>query len=99
MNGMLGAGATSSSSEDKQMFLELMVAQLSYQDPMNPTDYSAFLAPTAQFNALVRYRSCAEWCATNPDGRIQPEHRGGPGNVRRGTCPSRQQKTSPPCQP
>nr|WP_281363772.1 flagellar hook capping FlgD N-terminal domain-containing protein [Nocardioides daedukensis] len=61
---MLGAGATSSSSEDKQMFLELMVAQLRYQDPMNPTDSSAFLAQTAQFNALEQMTKVAEASAT-----------------------------------
>ncbi|RLV56472.1 flagellar hook capping protein [Aeromicrobium phragmitis] len=37
---------------DKQMFLELLVAQLRYQDPLNPTDSADFLAQTAQFSTL-----------------------------------------------
>jgi flagellar basal-body rod modification protein FlgD len=64
MNGMLGSASQASSGEDKQMFLELMVAQLRYQDPMNPTDSSAFLAQTAQFNALEQMTKVAEASAT-----------------------------------
>jgi flagellar basal-body rod modification protein FlgD len=46
--------------DDKQMFLELMVAQLRYQDPMNPTDSSAFLAQSAQFTALEKMQDVAD---------------------------------------
>ncbi|WP_447643268.1 flagellar hook capping FlgD N-terminal domain-containing protein [Nocardioides zeae] len=48
---------------DKQMFLELMVAQLRYQDPLNPTDSSAFLAQSAQFTALEKMQSVADQTA------------------------------------
>ncbi|MDT0200796.1 flagellar hook capping FlgD N-terminal domain-containing protein [Nocardioides sp. AE5] len=62
--GMFGQSAVSASAEDKQMFLELMVAQLRYQDPLNPTDSSAFLAQTAQFNSLEQMTKVAEATTT-----------------------------------
>jgi flagellar basal-body rod modification protein FlgD len=50
------AGATSSvsrtddgSSLGGEAFLQLLVAQLKYQDPMNPAQGTEFLAQTAQF--------------------------------------------------
>ena len=46
--------------EDKQMFLELMVAQLRYQDPMNPADSGEFLAQSAQFTALEKMQDVAD---------------------------------------
>src|SRR3954452_14954010 len=39
-------------SDDKDMFLKLMVEQMSHQDPMNPTDGDAWLAQMAQFNSV-----------------------------------------------
>ena len=48
----LGATSTTAAQDDKQMFMELMVAQLRYQDPLNPTDSGEFLAQSAQFTAL-----------------------------------------------
>jgi flagellar basal-body rod modification protein FlgD len=47
-------------SEDKEMFLQLLVAQMRYQDPMNPTDSSEFLAQSAQFNALEKMSQVAD---------------------------------------
>ena len=55
-----GATTASSTSEDKQMFLELMVAQLRYQDPLNPTDSGAFLAQSAQFTALEKMQDVSD---------------------------------------
>jgi flagellar basal-body rod modification protein FlgD len=49
--------------EDKQMFLELMVAQLRYQDPMNPADSGEFLAQSAQFTALEKMQEVADQTA------------------------------------
>jgi flagellar basal-body rod modification protein FlgD len=37
---------------DQQAFLKLLMAQLQYQDPLEPMDNTAFLSQTAQFNAL-----------------------------------------------
>ncbi|WP_019144101.1 flagellar hook assembly protein FlgD [Aeromicrobium massiliense] len=45
-------GEQSSTANDKSMFLNLLVTQLRYQDPMNPTDSSEFMAQTAQFQSL-----------------------------------------------
>lgn len=46
-------GATSSSTMvDKNMFLQLLVAQLKNQDPLNPTDSTQFVTQLAQFQQL-----------------------------------------------
>ncbi|TIC83526.1 flagellar hook capping protein [Nocardioides sp. GY 10113] len=55
--------STTSASDDKQMFLELMVAQLRYQDPLNPTDSSEMLAQSAQFSALEAMQNVADQTA------------------------------------
>src|SRR4051812_2940840 len=47
-------------SKDKDMFLQLLVAQMRYQDPMNPTDSSQFLAQSAQFTALEKMQDVAD---------------------------------------
>ena len=39
-------------TDDKDMFLKLMVEQMSHQDPMNPTDGDQWLAQMAQFNSV-----------------------------------------------
>ena len=63
-SGMLAPGMTStdqsSVQDDKQMFLELLVAQLRYQDPLNPTDSGEFLAQSAQFTALEKMQEVAD---------------------------------------
>lgn len=66
--GVTGAASTggttsTSSSDDKDMFLQLMVAQMKYQDPLNPTDSSQFLAQTAQFTALEKMQDVADQSA------------------------------------
>ncbi|SEB89326.1 flagellar basal-body rod modification protein FlgD [Nocardioides exalbidus] len=55
-----GTTTLSSTSEDKQMFLELMVAQLRYQDPLNPADSGEFLAQSAQFTALEKMQDVSD---------------------------------------
>ncbi len=50
-------------SEDKEMFLQLLVAQLRYQDPMNPADSGEFLAQSAQFTALEKMQAVADQTA------------------------------------
>jgi flagellar basal-body rod modification protein FlgD len=46
------AAATSSSSMGKSDFLNLLVTQLSNQDPLNPMDNQQFAAQLAQFSSL-----------------------------------------------
>jgi flagellar basal-body rod modification protein FlgD len=54
------ASTGASGSADKEMFLQLLVAQMRYQDPMNPTDSSQFLAQSAQFTALEKMQDVAD---------------------------------------
>ena len=61
--GVTGAAATTTTgtnSPDKDMFLQLLVAQMRNQDPANPTDSSEFLAQTAQFTALEKMQQVAD---------------------------------------
>lgn len=46
------AASSSSTSSDSQMFLQLMVAQMQYQDPDNPTDTSTMLQQNATFTEV-----------------------------------------------
>ncbi len=48
---------------DKEMFLQLLVAQLRYQDPMNPADSSEFLSQSAQFTSLEKMQDLADQTA------------------------------------
>lgn len=49
--------------KDKEMFLQLLVAQLKYQDPSNPADSSEFLSQSAQFTALEKMQDVADQTA------------------------------------
>ena len=42
---------------DKDMFLQLLVAQLKYQNPMEPMDSSQFMAQNAQYTTVEKLRS------------------------------------------
>ena len=55
-----GSSTTKKPGADKDMFLQLLVTQLRYQDPTNPTDSSQFLAQTAQFSALEAMQDVSE---------------------------------------
>jgi flagellar basal-body rod modification protein FlgD len=55
-----GPTTTTSTSADKDLFLQLLVAQMRYQDPSNPTDSSEFLAQTAQFTSLEKMQAVAD---------------------------------------
>jgi flagellar basal-body rod modification protein FlgD len=52
LNGTLGAGGSSTTTASKGLsndnFLQLLVAQLKYQDPSKPVDTAEFMAQTAQ---------------------------------------------------
>ena len=56
----LSTTVPTATSNDKDMFLQLLVAQMKYQDPMNPTDSSEFLAQSAQFTALEKMQAVAD---------------------------------------
>ncbi len=42
----------SSDNVDQNQFLQLLVAQIRYQDPTNPSDSTAFVTQLAQFSSL-----------------------------------------------
>ena len=49
-----------SSSLGQDAFLKLLVAQLKYQDPTNPSDGAEFLAQTAQFTQVEKLSELAK---------------------------------------
>ncbi|GAA1907739.1 flagellar hook assembly protein FlgD [Lapillicoccus jejuensis] len=51
---------TSGGMGDKDTFLQLLVAQLRYQDPSNPTDSSQLMAQSAQFTSLEKMQAVAD---------------------------------------
>jgi len=46
------ADSASSASADQDMFLQLLVAQLENQDPLNPVDGTTFVTQLAEFQQL-----------------------------------------------
>lgn len=44
-------------AEDKNMFLKLLVAQLTHQDPLNPVEDKEFIAQLAQFTSVEKLQS------------------------------------------
>lgn len=62
--GLLALANTSTGStstrEDHDTFLQLLVAQLRYQDPMNPTDSTQLMAQNAQYTALEKMQDVSD---------------------------------------
>lgn len=50
-NNLVGTGATANLA-NQNVFLQLLVAQLKYQDPDSPADGTAFVTQLAQFSEL-----------------------------------------------
>lgn len=50
--GTAAASPTTSGTVNENMFLQLLVAQLQNQDPLNPPDGTQFVAELAQFQQL-----------------------------------------------
>src|SRR5881227_3245302 len=48
-----------SKTADKDLFLKLMVQQMSHQDPMNPTDGNEWLSQMVQFNSVEQLTNVA----------------------------------------
>jgi flagellar basal-body rod modification protein FlgD len=46
------ASALGGTAPNEQMFLQLLVAQIKNQDPLNPTDSTQFVSQLAQFSEL-----------------------------------------------
>ena len=62
LNQALGPAPTKppSADLDKDAFLKLLVAQLKYQDPMNPAEGTEFVAQTAQFTTVEKLTDLVE---------------------------------------
>ena len=64
-----GAGGAASAPPNnalgKDAFLKLLVAQLRYQDPMNPSDPQQFIAQTAQFTQVEKLEEIATQNSAN----------------------------------
>ncbi len=53
------SGPQAQQEMDKDAFLQLLVTQMKYQDPMNPTQDTEYLAQLAQFTALEQMQNIA----------------------------------------
>ena len=53
-------GAEPKDQMGKDTFLKLLVAQLKYQNPLEPTDSAAFMAQTAQFTMVEKLDALAK---------------------------------------
>ena len=53
-------GARQRAELDKSAFLQLLVAQIRHQDPLNPADGTAFLTQLAQFSELEQMINISE---------------------------------------
>jgi flagellar basal-body rod modification protein FlgD len=61
VSGPTGGATTQTDPQvgGKDMFLKLLVAQLKYQNPMEPVDSSQFMAQTAQFTMVEKLEAMA----------------------------------------
>jgi flagellar basal-body rod modification protein FlgD len=68
----VGSSSGSTSKDDKDMFLKLLVAQMKYQDPSKPVDSSQFLAQTAQFTLVEKMDQLASaFASTQATSQLQ----------------------------
>lgn len=58
-------GTTGSNTIDSNAFMTLLLQQLKYQDPLNPTDNQQFLAQQAQFTQLSEIQKLNSNTSTN----------------------------------
>ena len=68
---------------DKNLFLKLLVAQISHQDPMNPQDPTQYITQLAQFNTLEQMQNL-----NNSMGNIEGLTNGVLENLAMGTASS-----------
>lgn len=67
-NDQTSTKSAKSTTVSKDMFLQLLVAQLKNQDPLNPTDNTAFVGQLAQFQQMEQaVNSAADITAIRAD--------------------------------
>ena len=59
-NSLKNTSKTSGSSMDKDAFLQLLVAQMKYQDPLEPTSNTEFISQYAQFSQVEQMQNMAK---------------------------------------
>ncbi|MGN0401030.1 MAG: flagellar hook assembly protein FlgD [Acetatifactor sp.] len=58
-NSLKNTSKTSGSNMDKDAFLQLLVAQMKYQDPLEPTSNTEFISQYAQFSQVEQMQNMA----------------------------------------
>ena len=58
-NSLKNTSKTNGSNMDKDAFLELLVAQMKYQDPLEPTSNTEFISQYAQFSQVEQMQNMA----------------------------------------
>ena len=58
-NSLKKANAGDKNSMDKDAFLQLLVAQMQYQDPLEPTSNTEFISQYAQFSQVEQMQNMA----------------------------------------
>ena len=58
-NSLKNASKTNGSNMDKDAFLQLLVAQMKYQDPLEPTSNTEFISQYAQFSQVEQMQNMA----------------------------------------
>lgn len=60
MQAAKGSNGIANDTLDKEAFLQLLVTQMQYQDPLDPQDNSEYVAQLAQFSALEQMTNVYE---------------------------------------
>jgi flagellar basal-body rod modification protein FlgD len=85
------AAALGGTAPSEQMFLQLLVAQLQNQDPLNPTDSTQFVSQLAQFSELeqvMAIRTDTDTLVTDASSVISSAANGSAGTTSTGQTPA-----------
>ncbi len=59
-NSLKNTSKTSNDGMDKEAFLQLLVAQMRYQDPLEPTSNTEYISQYAQFSQVEQMQNMAK---------------------------------------
>ena len=68
------ASASSTSGLDKEAFLQLLVAQMRYQDPLQPTDNTEYIAQLATFSQLEATQNLEDTVSKDMSNNLVGKH-------------------------